>query len=47
MIVHGKVNFVKSITLSYMCPLIQNVWLCNVVHDPGVKNGSSHKKNML
>ena len=33
MIVHGKVNFVKSIALSYMCPLIRNVWLCNIFHD--------------
>ena len=41
MIVHGKVNFVKSVTLSYMCPLIRNAWLCNIVHDPCVKSGST------
>ena len=47
MIVHGKVNFVKSIALSYMCPLIRNVWLRNIFHDLGVKSGRSHKKYAL
>ena len=46
-IVHGKVNFVNSVTPSYMCPLIRNIWLCNVVHDSGVKDGSSKKKYAL
>ena len=41
MIVHGKANFVKNVTLSYMCPLIRNAWLCNIVHDPCVKSGST------
>ena len=44
MIVHGKVNFVKSIALSYMCPLIRNVWLCNIFHDLGVKVVAVTKK---
>ena len=44
MIVHGKVNFVKSIVLSYMCPLIRNVWLRNIFHDLGVKVVAVTKK---
>ena len=41
------VNFVKSIALSYMCPLIRNVWLRNIFHDLGVKVVAVTQKNML
>ena len=47
MIVHVKVNFVKSIALSYMCPLIRNVWLRNIFHDLGVKVVAVTKKYAL